>query len=292
MNTLIIVTGPTASGKTRVAVELARRLGTEIINADSRQIYADIPIVTAQPTADERAGVPHHLLGFMPLTASYSAWQFERDALALLPGIFGRCGGKAIVAGGSMMYVDALRHGIDAMPDIDPDIRRAVLGQIQREGLDSLLDELERRDPEYFEIVDRRNPRRVAHAVEICRQTGGTYTALRSGTQRERPFRIVTIALKLDRETLFERINRRVHRMIDAGLEEEARRVAHLRHLNALNTVGLKEMFAYFDGTFTRDEAIARIQKNTRVYAKKQLTWLRRDPSLVWLSPDEAEQYG
>ena len=288
MNTLVIVTGPTAVGKTGAAIQIAQTFGCEIINADSRQVYADIPIATALPTAGQRAAVPHHLMAFLPLEQTYSAWQFEHDALALLPRLWQRGNGFAVVVGGSMMYVDALRFGIDPMPDIRPDIRQAVLDQIESEGLDNLLEELRRRDPEYHAIVDRANPRRVAHAIEICRQTGSTYTSLRTGTARQRPFRIITLALNLPRDVLFDRINCRVLQMIDLGLEDEARRVYPMRQLNALNTVGLKEMFAHFDGRLSRDEAIARIQKNTRVYAKKQLTWLRRDNTLHYATPDQA----
>ena len=283
MNTLTVITGPTASGKTDAAIRLAQRLGCEIINADSRQIYRDIPIATAQPDASQLAAVPHHLIAFKPLDQTYNAWQFEHDALALLPDLFERGNGNAIACGGSMMYVDALCHGIDAMPDVDPDLRRSVLDRLAGEGLDSLVADLQRLDPDYCATADLKNPRRVCHALELCLQTGQPYSTLRTGQPKPRPFAVRKYVVDIDRQTLFERINSRVDRMVEQGLEQEARRVYPLRRLNALNTVGLKEMFAYFDGTLDRDTAIARIKKNTRVYAKKQLTWLRRDTDPIEL---------
>ena len=284
--TLIVVTGPTGVGKTRAAIGLARQLGCDIINADSRQIFRGIPIGTAAPTAAEQALVRHHFVAFKELTDYYSASQFEADVLALLPRLWQQAH-SVVMCGGSMMYVDAVCRGIDAMPTISETVREAVLRQWREQGLESLLDELQRLDPDYRAVVDARNPRRVLHAVEVCRQAGVPYSSLRTGAPVARDFKIVKIALTLERAQLFERINRRVDLMMEQGLEEEARRVAPLRHLNALNTVGYKEMFAWFDGVMDRDTAIARIKKNTRVYAKKQLTWLKRDEALVWCAPGD-----
>jgi tRNA dimethylallyltransferase len=276
--TLIMITGPTASGKSALAVDVAQRLGTEIVSADSRQVYRGIPIVTAMPTAEERARVRHHLVDMLPLDAYYSAAEFERDALRVAGGLL-ESRGVAVAVGGSMLYVDALCHGIDALPTVSDAVREGLRREHERLGDEWLLDELRRIDPEYYDTVDRRNTKRVFHAVEIIREAGVTYTSLRTGARRERDFRIVKVLLEAPREILFDRINRRVEAMVADGLEEEARGVYHLRHLNSLNTVGLKEMFAMFDGTMDRHTAIERIKKNTRVYAKKQMTWRRGDTS-------------
>ena len=285
--TLIVITGPTGVGKTAAAIELAQRLQCDIINADSRQIYRGIPICTAAPTPEELAAVRHHFVAFKDLEESYSAAQFEADVLALLPSLW-RQGDTAVMCGGSMLYVDAVCHGIDQLPDISPEVRSSVKQKLQNEGLESLVEELERLDPEYAANIDRKNTSRVCHGVEICRQAGVPYSTLRTGTTKQRDFRIIKLALNIEREQLFDRINRRVDRMIEAGLEQEARAVYHLRHLNSLNTVGMKEMFAIFDGTMDRHTAIERMKKNTRVYAKKQLTWYRRDTDITWCRPDEA----
>ena len=285
--TLIVITGPTGVGKTATAIGLAQRLHCDIINADSRQIYRGIPICTAAPTPEELAAARHHFVAVKELTEGYSAAQFESDVIALLPSLW-RQGDCTVMCGGSMMYVDAVCRGIDLLPDISPAVRTAVKQKLAQEGLESLVRELEHLDPQYAAIVDRRNTSRVCHGVEICRQAGVPYSTLRTGTARKRDFRIVKLALNIGREQLFARINARVDRMVAAGLEQEARSVYHLRHLNSLNTVGMKEMFAAFDGTMDRHTAIERIKKNTRVYAKKQLTWLRRDPSIIWVTPDEA----
>lgn len=282
--TLIVVTGPTASGKTALAIELARHFGTEIISADSRQIYRDIPIGTAAPSAAELAMVRHHLIGTLPLDAYYSAAMFEQDALRLLDDIFSRAD-YAVVCGGSMMYVDALTHGIDDMPTVSPEVRqrvRDILEQHGPEGLDALL---EITDPDYWARVDRANTRRVMHALEISMQAGVPYSTLLTGARRERPFRTVKMMIGHTREALFDRINRRTDAMIAGGLIDEARALLPMRHLNSLNTVGYKEMFACFDGLMDLPTATARIAKNTRVYAKKQLTWLRRDPDIITLDP-------
>lgn len=286
----LIVTGPTASGKTRMSIELARHYNTEIISADSRQIFKDLPIGTAAPSAEERSRAVHHLVGILPLDAYYSAACFERNALALLPRIWEKSP-VAIICGGSMMYVDALTKGIDNMPDISDSTRSYVLSLLENTGLEGVLAQLRICDPDYYEIVDRANTRRVVHALEICLEAGKPYSTMRTGKAKERDFDILKVAIDMPREQLFNRINMRVDAMIDAGLEEEARRAFALGSFNSLNTVGYKEMQMYFSGTMDRETAIARIAKNTRVYAKKQLTWLKKDPEVHWVhSADEVRQ--
>lgn len=280
--TMIVITGPTASGKSALAIEVAKRLGTEIISADSRQIYHGIPIVTAMPSAEELAAVPHHLIDMLQLDAYYSASQFEEDALALARRIMAEKG-SVVVCGGSMLYIDALCHGIDELPTVPDDIRIGLMQEVEEKGQEWLTEELRRLDPEYYAQVDLRNGKRVFHAVEIIRAAGQPYSSLRTGQRRSRDFRVRKYMLNGPREALFGRINSRVEAMFAAGLEEEARRVYPMRSLNSLNTVGLKEMFAYFDGDMTLEQAKARIQKNTRVYAKKQLTWWARDPEITSL---------
>lgn len=287
--TLVVITGPTGVGKTAVAIRLARDLGTEIVSADSRQIFRDIPIGTAAPTADELAAVRHHFVGILGLDDYYSAAQFEVDALRVIDGIF-RDHDYAVMCGGSMMYVDAVCKGIDQLPTISDRVRADVARRLADNGADAMREELRRLDPDYYAHVDLNNVKRVAHAVEICLEAGKPYSSLRTGAVKQRPFRIVKIGLNLPREQLFDRINRRVLKMLDEGLEEEARRVYPLRHLNALNTVGYKEMFAYFDGVMDRPTAVARLQKNTRVYAKKQLTWYAKDAGMHWFAPDDYEE--
>ena len=286
MPTLIVITGPTGVGKTAAAIKVARHLGCDIINADSRQVFRGIPIGTAAPTPQEQALVRHHFVQFKALDEYYSASQFEADVMALLPSLFEK-GDYVVMCGGSMMYVDAVCRGIDPIPDISDAVRQTVKKEWQEQGLEPLLKELRRLDPVYYEQVDKLNPKRVVHAVEVCRQAGVPYSSLRTGQAKPRPFNIIKIGINMERERLFDRINRRVDTMIEQGLEAEARSVYHLRHLNSLNTVGYKEMFAYFDGTMDRYTAIERIKKNTRVYAKKQLTWYKRDPDIIWYSPEE-----
>ncbi len=290
-DTLVIVTGATASGKTALAVELAQALGTEIISADSRQLYRDLAIGTAPPSYDQLAAVPHHFVGNLGLCEYYSAAQFEEDVMRLLPDIFSRCGSRAVMVGGSMMYIDAVCRGIDALPTVSEANRRAAYAILDTEGLDGVIARLRQLDPEFLRTTpDLKNHKRLVHALEVTLQAGRPYSSLITGQTRQRPFRILKFAIDMPREELFDRINRRVEAMMEAGLLDEARRVYPLRHakaghpvLNALNTVGYKELFACFDGEMDLATAVARIQKNTRVYAKKQLTWLRRDPSVIWL---------
>lgn len=283
---LIVITGPTGAGKTRLAIDVAKQFGCEIISADSRQMYRDIPIVTAAPTPAELAEAPHHFVGCLNLQDYYSAACFESDVLKLLPSLWEKSP-YAIMCGGSMMYIDAVCNGIDRLPTVSDENRRAALEVYTSRGLEGLKQELQIKDPAYLASApDLHNHKRLIHALEISMEAGVPYSSLLTGKKATRPFRIVKLAVDLPRDVLFDRINRRVDSMIAAGLEDEARRVYPLRHLNSLNTVGLKEMFAMFEGAMDRPTAIARIAKNTRVYAKKQLTWLRRDPSVIWLTPD------
>ncbi|MBD5234604.1 MAG: tRNA (adenosine(37)-N6)-dimethylallyltransferase MiaA [Bacteroidales bacterium] len=282
-----IVTGPTASGKTSLAIDLACHFGTEIVSADSRQIYKDLPIGTAAPTTEERSRAFHHLIGTMPLDAYYSAARFEEDALRILDGIWQQHD-VAVVCGGSMMYVDALVKGFDDMPQVSDSTRAYVLSMLEQQGSDAVLAQLEIVDPDTFARIDRANMRRVVHALEISLEAGVPYSLLCRGQRRERPFKVLKFAIDRSREDLFDRINRRVDLMIEQGLEEEARRALATGDYNSLNTVGYKEMKAMFEGEMDRETAIARIAKNTRVYAKKQLTRLRRDPDIIWLNPATA----
>lgn len=285
--TLIIVTGPTGSGKTDLSIKLARHLGCEIISADSRQLFRDIPIGTAAPTPEQLNAVKHHFVGTLSLDEYYSAARYEEDVLKLLDKLWQK-NDKAIMCGGSMMYIDAVTKGIDELPTVSNQVRDHVMKLYQDEGIEGIRQILRNLDPEYLASADPSNHRRLIHAIEICLESGVPYSSLRTGTVKERPFNIITMMIDYPREELFDRINRRVDEMIANGLEEEARKVYHLRHLNSLNTVGYKEMFAWFDGTMNRDTAIARIAKNTRVYAKKQLTWLKRNPDVIRLKPEEA----
>lgn len=285
--TLVVITGPTGSGKTSLAVEVAKAIGTEIVSADSRQIFKEIPIGTAAPSEEERAAVPHYFVATHSLTDYYSAADFESDVISLLERKWLEHN-VMVMAGGSMMYVDAVINGIDDIPSISDENRRRAMAVYENGGLQQLrLDVLEL-DPEYYRQVDLNNHKRLIHALEIMYESGKKYSELRTGQSRKRDFRVLKFALNLPREVLFDRINRRVETMIDAGLEAEARAVYDMRHLNSLNTVGYKEMFEYFDGKMDRATAIARICKNTRVYAKKQLTWLKKDDSVIWLNPENA----
>lgn len=285
--TLIVITGPTGSGKTALSLSVAKKLNCHILSADSRQLYREIPIGTAAPTIEELQEAPHHFVGTLGLEDYYSAAQYESDALSLL-GKLWQENRYALMCGGSMMYVDAVCRGIDELPTISAAIREKAMAIYDEGGLSLLQKTLQRLDPEYYEIVDKNNHKRLVHAIEIIMEAGVPYSSLRTGEVKQRDFRIVKVAINYEREQLFDRINRRVEKMIAEGLEEEARRVYHLRHLNSLNTVGYKEMFAYFDGTMDYETAIARIAKNTRVYAKKQLTWLKKDPTIHYLNPSTA----
>lgn len=281
---LVVITGPTGSGKTDLSIQLAQRLGCDIISADSRQLFRDIPIGTAAPSPQQLATVTHHFVGTLSLDEYYSAARYEEDVMALLPSMWEKSP-YAVMCGGSMMYVDAVTRGIDDLPTVSDSVRRHVMDLYESEGIEGIRATLRNLDPDYLAIADPANHRRLIHAIEISLEAGQPYSSLRTGTVKERPFKTVKMMIDYPRETLFDRINRRVDAMIEARFIEEARRVYPLRHLNSLNTVGYKEMFAAFDGTMTLDTAIERMKKNTRVYAKKQLTWLKRDPSVIRLNP-------
>lgn len=285
-NTLVVVTGPTASGKTELAINIASELGCDIVSADSRQIYSGLPIGTAAPSPDQLARVRHHFVGILPLDAYYSAARYEEDVMKLLPELW-KNNNISVMCGGSMMYIDAVTRGIDELPTISAAIREEVKALFERGGNDALISKLRQIDPLYLKRADINNSRRLIHAIEITLEAGVPCSSLLTGKSKKRDFNIVKVAIDYPREKLFDRINRRTDAMIAAGLEDEARSVYHLRHLNSLNTVGYKEMFSMMDGMMDRDTAIARIAKNTRVYAKKQLLWLSKDSSVIRLAPGE-----
>jgi len=287
--TLIVITGPTAVGKTALCLDLATHLGIPIINADSRQIYRELKIGTAQPTEEQMQQVKHYFVGTLGLEDYYSASLFEQQVLELLDQLF-QLHDYALITGGSMMYIDAVCDGIDDIPTIDDKTRTLMKQRLANEGLKALVEELRQLDPEYYEIVDRQNPRRVVHALEICTMTGKTYTSFRKREKRQRPFRIVKIGLNREREELYDRINQRVDQMMELGLLEEAKRLYPLRHLNALNTVGYKEIFDYLEGHWSLEEAVERIKGNTRRYARKQLTWYKKDEHIHWFHPQDKEE--
>ena len=286
--TLIVITGPTAVGKTALCLDLAQHFGIPIINADSRQIYKELKIGTASPTDEQLAKVKHYFVGTLSLNDYYSASLFEQQTMEILEREFAKSD-YALMAGGSMMYIDAVCDGIDDIPTVDDVTRETLKSRLANEGLETLVEELRHLDPEYYEIVDKQNPRRVVHGLEICLMTGKTYTSFRKREKKQRPFRIIKIGLNRDREELYNRINLRVDQMMDEGLLDEARNLYPMRHMNALNTVGYKEMFAYLDGTWTLEEAVERIKGNTRRYARKQLTWYKKDEQIRWFHPDEKE---
>lgn len=284
--TLIVLIGPTGVGKTELSLRLAEYFHTCIVSCDSRQLYADLKIGTAAPTEPQLARVPHHFIGTLQLTDYYSAAQYESEAIDLLNRLF-EIHSTVILTGGSMMYVDAICKGIDDIPTVDAETRQLMLQKYEQEGLEHLCAELKLLDPEYYKIVDLKNPKRVIHALEICYMTGKTYTSFRTQQKKERPFRIIKIGLKREREELYERINLRVDQMMEEGLEEEARNVYPYRHLNALNTVGYKELFKYFDGEWALPFTVEKIKQNSRIYSRKQMTWFKRDEEIHWFHPDE-----
>ena len=287
--TLIVLIGPTGVGKTELSLSIAKSFHTCIVSADSRQLYADLKIGTAAPTPDQLARVPHHFVGILQLTDYYSAAQYEAEVMAKLEELF-KENDVVVLTGGSMMYVDAICKGIDDIPTVDKETRELMLQRYEEEGLEQLCKELKLLDPEYYNIVDLKNPKRVVHALEICYMTGQTYTSFRTRSTKERPFRIIKIGLTREREELYDRINRRVDIMMQDGLLEEARHVYAYKHLNSLNTVGYKEMFKYLDGEWTLDFAIEKIKQNSRIYSRKQMTWFKRDTEIAWFHPDQQEE--
>lgn len=286
MATLVVITGPTAVGKTALCIKLAKHYGIPIINADSRQIYRELRIGTASPSDEQLREVKHYFVGSIGIDDYYNASLYEQDVLRVLDEQF--CHSPIqLLTGGSMMYIDAVCNGIDDIPTIRDDIRNEMKQRYAEEGLEALCADLQRLDPEHYAVVDRKNYRRVIHALEICYQTGQTYTSFRKQERKQRPFRIVKIGLNRERDELYQRINSRVDQMMTEGLLDEARSLYDKRSNNALNTVGYKEMFAYLDGTWTLDEAIERMKGNTRRYARKQLTWFRRDTEMQWFHPKQ-----
>ncbi len=286
--TLIVLLGPTGVGKTALGIQLALQLGCSILSADSRQIYRELPIGTAAPTPEERAAVPHYFVGTHSVTEGYSAASYEADVLRLLEGLFVDHPIQ-LLSGGSMMYIDAVCRGIDEIPDVDPAIRTEVWHRYETQGLAPILTELEQLDPRYYATVDHQNYKRVLHGYEVCLSTGRPFSSFHTGQAKHRPFDIIKIGLTREREELYARIDDRVLQMMSLGLEAETRAVYPHRHLNALNTVGYKELFAYFDGMISLEEAIRLIQRNSRHYARKQLTWWKRDPEVHWYHPEDIE---
>ena len=286
MNNLLVLLGPTGVGKTELSLRLAECLGSPIINADSRQIYKGIEIGTAAPTAEELARVKHFFVHTLQLDEYYSAAEYEKDVLQLLEDLF-KEHENVILSGGSMMYIDAATKGIDDIPTVDEETRGLLKQRLETEGLDQLLAELRILDPDYYNIVDKKNHKRVVHALEICYMTGRSYTSFRTNSPKCRPFRIVKFGLRREREKLFDRINQRVDQMMRDGLMEEAKRVYPLKNLNSLNTVGYKELFKVLDDEWELPMAVERIKKNTRVYAKKQMTWYKHDADIHWLDADQ-----
>lgn len=285
--TLIVITGPTGVGKTEATLRIAEHFNIPVINADSRQIFSEIPIGTAAPTAEQQQRVHHYFVGNHHLEDYYSASLYEQEVLNI---INNQHAPISLLSGGSMMYIDAVCNGIDNIPTIRSEIREEMMRRLETEGLEQMCKLLHELDPEHWEIVDRNNPRRVIHALEICIQTGKTYTSFRTNTIKDRPFNIIKIGLNRDRDELYSRINQRVLNMIEEGMIEEAQKVYPKRSLNSLNTVGYKELFEYLDGLTTLDEAIFKIQSNTRKYARKQLTWYKKDVAFQWFNPDNVEE--
>lgn len=289
MKTLVVILGPTGIGKTETSINVAEHFSIPIVNADSRQIFYEIPIGTAAPNAEQQRLVRHFFVGTHHIQDYYSASLYEQDVIGLLDSLFAESD-IAMMCGGSMMYIDAVCNGIDDIPTVDEATRTLMKHRLAEEGLPALVDELRRLDYEHWQVVDKNNPRRVVHALEICHMTGKTYSSFRTNRVRQRPFRILKIGLTAPRDILYDRINRRVLKMLDEGLVDEARRVYHLRELNALNTVGYKELFEHFDGLTTLDEAVYKIQSNSRRYCRKQQTWFKKDDSIAWFAPQNIKE--
>lgn len=288
MSVLVVLLGPTAVGKTELSLAVAERLGSPVINCDSRQIYRGMAVGTAPPTAAQLRRVPHYFVGTCDLADNYSAARYEEEALRLMDSLW-PTHSSLLLSGGSMMYIDAVCQGIDDIPTVDPSVRETLHRRFREEGLDPLLAELRLLDPDYYRTVDLRNHQRVIHALEVSYTAGCPYSSFHTHTTKLRPFSILKIGLQRNRQELFQRINTRVDQMMADGLLDEARRLYPHRHLNALNTVGYKELFAYLDGQWPLDVAVERIKKNTRVYAKKQMTWFQRDASIHWFHPNQLQ---
>ena len=283
---LIVIVGPTGSGKTDLSIRLALHFGAPIVSADSRQIYRGLPIGTAQPTSEQLAAVRHYFIASHDIAEHFSCGEYEVQALALLERLFAEHD-TVIAVGGSGLYIKALCEGMDALPQVDETLRAQLNERLRNEGIGSLLEDLRRLDLVYYEQVDRDNPSRVLRAVEVCMQSGKPYSSFRTGVKRTRDFDIVKIGVDMPREKLYERIDKRVDMMLDAGLESEARAVYPYKHLNSLQTVGYREMFDFFDGKISREEAVELVKRNSRRYAKRQMTWFRRDGEITWFPPDD-----
>ena len=287
--TLVVLLGPTGVGKTDLSIDLAKSFGTSIVSCDSRQIYREMKIGTAVPSEQQLAAVPHFFIRTLSVNAYYNSWQFEQQALEKIHELHEKQ--KVVVmAGGSMMYIDAVCKGIDDIPTIDPALRQSLMNRYEEEGLESIRLQLKQLDPVFYEQVDLNNAKRVLHAVEVCLMAGVPYSSLRTNVAKDRGFRIIKIGLMREKEELYDRINRRVDQMLQNGLMEEARSLYPYREYNALNTVGYKEWFDFFDGKIDEAEAIRLIKRNSRRYAKKQLSWFRRDGEIRWFHPDEKDR--
>lgn len=286
--TLIVLIGPTGVGKTDLSIRIAEKYNSPIISADSRQLYSELKIGTAAPSEEYLKRIKHYFVGTLKLTDYYSAAQYESDVMELLDALF-KNHDTILLTGGSMMYIDAICKGIDDIPTVDSETRRMMMEKYENEGLERLCLELKLLDPEYYSIVDLKNPKRVIHALEICYMTGKTYTSFRTGNKKQRPFNILKIGLSRDRDELYERINRRVDIMISEGLIDEVKSVYKYKELNSLNTVGYKEIIQYLDGNWTLDYAIDKIKQNSRIYSRKQMTWFKRDNEINWFNPDNEE---
>lgn len=286
--TLIVIVGPTGSGKTDLSLDVAQHFHAPIISTDSRQFYRGIPIGTAQPTAEEQQRAEHHFIASHKLDDEINCGIYEEMALERLEELF-KTNDVVVAVGGSGLYIKALCEGMDNLPDADPELRKRLAERLEKEGLESLTEELLQLDPTYYNEIDRQNPARVMRALEVCLTTGKPYSSLRTGMKHKRPFNIIKLGVDMDREILYTRIDKRVDKMVELGLEEEARKVYPLRHLNSLQTVGYREFFDYFDGLTTRNEAIELIKRNSRRYAKRQMTWFRRDEQIEWVNPANKE---
>lgn len=288
MNILLVLLGPTGVGKTELSLNVAEKLNSPVLSADSRQIYRGMSICTAAPTIEQKQRVPHHFVEILSPEEYYSASTYEQDAIALLHELY-KQHEVVVMTGGSMMYIDAVCQGIDEIPTIDSSLRKNIKELYEKEGLDPIRRQLKILDPKFYDEVDLKNPKRVIHALEVCLMAGKPYSSLRTNPKKERPFKIIKVGLKRDRQELYERIIRRVDFMVKDGLIDEARKFNHIRHLNSLNTVGYKELFEYFDGNCTVDYAIDKIKQHSRNYARKQMTWFRKDNEINWINLSDSD---
>ena len=287
--TLIVLLGPTGVGKTDLSISIAKHFNTEITSSDSRQVYREMRIGTAVPEQEQLDAIPHHFIHTHSIHDYFSSWECEQQTLKLLSRIFQEKD-QVLMVGGSMMYIDAVCNGIDEIPTIDPQLRKEVFEQYEKEGIESIRMQLKQLDPVFYDQVDLKNAKRVIHAVEVCLMAGKPYSELRTNSRKHRDFKIVKVGLNRDREELYNRINLRVDQMIEEGLIDEAKALFEFRHYNSLNTVGYKELFEYFEGKISLDKAIELIKRNSRRYAKRQLSWFRRDQKIKWFHPDQEKE--